>query len=905
MKINTLKLSLLVLVMLSLNGFAQSDANWKNVDKTKLSRLTNLTERTFPLSSSYYSLNLESFRSILFSAPEVFTKESNTIVSVPNTSGKMEKFKIWEDSNFTPELQAQYPSIRAYSGSGIDDPTATLKISIAPTGIQTMILRADKQSEFMEPLTNDGLYYALYNSGHRSKGELPLNCTTKADRNLDKELINAADKSTLSNTQSLKTFRLALSCTAEYTAYYGGTVTGALAGMNATMTRVNGIYQKDIAVKLILITNNTSIIYTNAATDPYDNADPGAGSQFSEATWNLQLQNTLTSVIGNANYDIGHLFGRTGGGGNAGCIGCVCVNPTAGTPAGKGSGFTSPANGIPQGDTFDIDYVAHEMGHQLGANHTYSFEWEGDTSTAVSVQVEPGSGSTIMGYAGISGGYDVQPNSDDYFTYRSILQIQTNLATKTCAATAVLGNTPPVVLAGADYTIPKGTPFMLTGSATDAEGGALTYTWEQNNPIVSAAYEDTNSIAYPSKAAGPTFRSVAPSASPVRYFPALSKVLSNTLTSTYESVSNVGRALNFTLTARDNAVGGGQTNTDTAIITVSSAVGPFNVTSQSISDISYTQGSTQNVTWAVNNTTALPGSANVNILLSIDGGLTYPIVLASATPNDGSQAITIPNVAAPYCRIMVKPTDNVYFDVNTTSFAIGYVVTTTCTTYTNNTVTAIPDGGTNYSVSAISVPSTAIISNVNININITHPATGQLYLIAQSPSGTQVNLFGDACGQDANLNVTFSDSGSDLVCGSPTAGTYKAYDALSAFTGESAAGNWLLGFIDPFAQSSGTLNSWSVEVCSLTAVLSTTDFELSNITLYPNPSTSVVTISLPQSMELPQSFTIYNSLGQTIQDTKVNSVSNLTVNTSGLSEGIYFIKVNKDNESKTLRFIKN
>ena len=84
------------------------------------------------------------------------------------------------------------------------------------------------------------------------------------------------------------------------------------------------------------------------------------------SNWNAQLQSTLTSIIGEANYDIGHMFGASGGGGNAGCIGCVCVNGS------KGSGITSPADGIPQGDNFDIDYVVHEVGHQLGANHTFS-----------------------------------------------------------------------------------------------------------------------------------------------------------------------------------------------------------------------------------------------------------------------------------------------------------------------------------------------------------------------------------------------------------------------------------------------------------------------------------------------------------------------------------------------------
>src|SRR4029077_14810321 len=228
------------------------------------------------------------------------------------------------------------------------------------------------------------------------------------------------------------------------------------------------VYEKDLAVHLNLIANTTAVIYYNPSTDPYSPASSGAGG-----AWNNELQNTLTSVIGEANYDIGHLFGASGGGGNAGCIGCICTNGS------KGSGFTSPADGIPQGDNFDIDYVVHEVGHQMGANHTFSMSNEG-----TGVNKEPGSGITIMGYAGITS-QDLTPHSIDIYHEASIAQIQSNLSTKTCPVSLPANNTAPVCATVSNYTIPISTPFALTAVAKDADGDLLTYCWEQNDNSTS------------------------------------------------------------------------------------------------------------------------------------------------------------------------------------------------------------------------------------------------------------------------------------------------------------------------------------------------------------------------------------------------------------------------------------
>jgi len=504
--------------------------------------------------------------------------------------------------------------------------------------------------------------YSVYTSSDKIASLSKFECKViaTAHKDLDKSLAarpNADDG-------KLRNFRLALSVTGEYTSYFGGTKALALAAINNSMTRVNGVFEKDFGVHMNLISNNDLVIYTSASSDPYSVASTG-----SNGAWNQELQTTLTNVIGSANYDIGHLFGASGGGGNAGCIGCVCKNPTTSAPLGKGSGFTSPGDGIPSGDNFDIDYVAHEMGHQFGGNHTFTHSNEG-----TGVQMEPGSGSTIMGYAGITN-LDVQPHSDPYFHAISIQQVTNYIKTTTCQTTTVTGNAIPTANAGLDYTIPKSTPFMLTGVGTDANGDVLTYNWEQMNSQSTAAAPSAT------KTTGVNYRSYNPTTSPIRYFPKMSSILLGATTTagseiTVEALSSVARTLNFRLTVRDNRAGGPANNSDDTVITVNGTAGPFTVSSPNTA-VSYVGNSTQTVTWSVAGTTANGVNyANVDILLSTNAGSTWTTLLA-ATPNDGTQAITIPNTPGTQKRIMVKGTNHIFFDVSNANFTITAAATDT------------------------------------------------------------------------------------------------------------------------------------------------------------------------------------------------------------------------------------
>ncbi|RTY93887.1 GEVED domain-containing protein [Flavobacterium sp. GT3R68] len=649
MKNKLLSIALLAVTSLS---FAQGGV-WKAaVKKSGTTVVANKTQLTSP---RLYDLDVNSLKQALAHSPKrnSVAGKSNTIIAFPNADGKLENFRILETSNMDPALAARFPEIKSYVGQGVDNPTATIHFSLSPLGLQTMLIYADKSAVFIEPYTTDLSTYTVYKKSDKAASLSKFECTVieTAKNEINTTLRPNADDG------NLRTYRLAMSVTGEYTTYFGGTKALALAAINNSMTRVNGVFEKDFGVHMNLIANNDLVIYTSGSTDPYSDAATGSGG-----AWNQELQTTLTNVIGSANYDIGHLFGASGGGGNAGCIGCVCKNPTTSVPLGKGSGFTSPNDGIPSGDNFDIDYVAHEMGHQFGGNHTFTHSNEG-----TGAQMEPGSGSTIMGYAGITS-LDVQPHSDPFFHAITIQQITNYIKTTTCQTTTVTGNAIPTANAGLDYTIPKSTPFMLTGAGTDANGDALTFDWEEmDNGTASTAPSAT-------KTTGPNFRSYVPSTSTVRYFPKMTSVLTGATTTagtelTVEALSSVARTLNFRLTVRDNRAGGPANNSDDMIVTVNATAGPFSVSAPNTA-VSWAGGSTQTVTWIVGGTTANGvNCANVDILISTNGGTTWSTLLA-ATANDGTEAITVPNTAGTQNRIMVKGSSHIFFDVSNTNFTI-------------------------------------------------------------------------------------------------------------------------------------------------------------------------------------------------------------------------------------------
>jgi subtilisin-like proprotein convertase family protein len=728
----TNKLFTIVTLLMITISFSQTEKAWKETKNFSGKVSKNVSRQSFPTTFSLFELNIETVKVALLNTPlkSYTARVAGRIVSFPNTEGNVERFEVFEQSNFDPILQSQFPDIRSYSGIGIDDKHAQIRFSLDSKGIQAMIFRVDKRNEFIEPYTEDGKFYAVYNSS-RVKGSLPFSCST-IDHAVATD-VNRTIETNRSNSGELLTFRLALSCNGEYTAYFGGTVANALAAMNATMTRVNGVFEKDFAIHMNIIANTTSVIYTNAANDPYS----------SLGNWNGELQGALTATIGEANYDVGHMFGATGGGGNAGCIGCVCVDGQ------KGSGITSPADGIPAGDTFDIDYVAHELGHQFGGNHTFSQNVEGS-----GVNVEPGSGSTIMGYAGITA-QDVQPNSDDYFVYASIKQVQDNMVGKTCPVRTPLTNGAPVVNAGLDYFIPKSTPFILTGTATDPNGDVLSYCWEQNDTATTQT--GAASAASATKTGGPNWRSYDPVSSPLRFCPPIARVIANATTTqgteiVVEALNSVARTLNFVLTARDNVADVGQTGSDSMTVTVVNTLGTVYSVTAPNTNVSWPVASNQSVTWNVGGTTASPISATyVDIFLSTDGGFTYPIQLASKVPNDGSETITIPNNIGTTNRIMVKGYKHIFYDISNANFAI---------------VASSPAATFSASFNGVAESQNKeACTGASVSYNISYAAFGGFsgttsFSVTGQPAGSTVTFSPTTISSNGTVTMTISNTGS-------------------------------------------------------------------------------------------------------------------------------------------------
>ncbi|MGI9550932.1 MAG: reprolysin-like metallopeptidase [Aurantibacter sp.] len=629
----------ITILFLSFCGSAQSNY-WHSTNARKAS-VDDQMKRLEVRQGLLFSLGEEDFLNALENlSPN--QKNSKTIY-FPDDKGKLVGFKVKETPVMAAELSAKYPLIRSYSGSAVSNAADKIRFSVSHNGVQAMIVHGDgKNNTFMQKVGED--QYVIYNRNSFQKKDIDFIChtTAKVENGLLGSTLKPVDD------QTLRKFRLAVSATGEYTQYHGGTVADALAAINATVTRINEVFEKDLGVTLELVPNNDQLIFTDAAKDPYD------------GNLNNQVQDVITNSIGAANYDIGHLFHMDQANGNAGFVGAVCIDNR------KGSAFSSHPD--PMGDFFDLDYVAHEMGHQFGANHTWSFESEG-----TAVQAEPGSGTTIMGYAGIAGDDNVALNGEDYFHYLSIEQIADYLKTVNCAEEIPLTNNPPVIVPTGNFTIPKSTAFVLTGNASDADAGdVITYAWEQiDNGIVSQA------TFGPTNPTGANFRSLRPTVDSVRYFPKLSSVITGNLTqvdpplnSAWETVSDVEREMNFALTVRDNAVGGGQVEADLVAVSVVNSAGPFTVTSQSTAE-TYIAGAVQQIIWDVADTNLAPVNAQtVDILLSIDGGVSFPTALATNVPNDGEHQVVVPGTPTTRARLMIKASDNIFFAVNSTDFTI-------------------------------------------------------------------------------------------------------------------------------------------------------------------------------------------------------------------------------------------
>ena len=438
-----------ILFLLLLTSFQLRAQQWDIItaDKIVAKGIKDIQPDRFVL----YTLDDETMKALLWNAPsesDTDVSKSNTQISVGLPDATKELFRVVRYDMMEPELAAKFPEIGTFYGVSLINPLKSIRIDYTIQGFRAVISSPEDGKIFIDHYqrSDKNTRIIYYKNDYKKVPSWGCGVT-------DEHIIHEKPKAggTRTGDCQLRSYRLAQATTGEYSTFHGGTPTSVMSAVVNAINRVNQVYEAEVAVRLILVANTNLIFYYNAATDPYSNTS---------ADLNVN-QNNITTIIGSANYDIGHLFG-TGGGGVAG-LGVVCNSGN------KARGLTG--SNSPVGDPFTIDYVAHEMGHQFGGNHTQNNSCNRNNATAM----EPGSASTIMGYAGICSP-NVQSNSDAYFHAISLQEMKAYiLAGGNCAATTTLNNTPPTITTQGNYSIPVSTPFVLTLNATDAQGHPMTY----------------------------------------------------------------------------------------------------------------------------------------------------------------------------------------------------------------------------------------------------------------------------------------------------------------------------------------------------------------------------------------------------------------------------------------------
>lgn len=896
----------IVFLLISIHSLSAQQRNyWSKITGAKISN-SQLQRKVNLKKYQTFELKLEELAGELKAAPsmEIPLGKSSFKMAFPDKNGQLVTYLVKEASVMHPDLAKQFPNNRSYVGVSGKDHSKKIRFSVNELGLFAIIMDSKNGIQYIEPITRDKKNYRVYDRSEL-EGRQDFQCLTENVEVTYKK--GQAMKST--DDGKLRTYRMALAGTGEYAQYHineQGAGNGTdeekkaivLAAMTTALTRVNAVYENDLAISFQLVANNDDLIFLDPDTDPYDNFDVSAMLG--------QNQTTCDNVIKPANYDIGHVFGTSTDA--VSTLSVVCLDGA------KARGTTGSP--VPEGDNFYFDVVAHEMGHQFGANHTFNGD---DGSCGQTGQrnsetaVEPGSGSTLMAYAGYCASQNVQAHSDLYFHTVSIEEIRSYVTVgigSNCPVETdlVLNNNVPVADAGADFTIPKGTPYKLVGEGSDADGDPITFCWEQVDNGIT--------IVPPSSTAttGALYRSQVPTLAKERYLPNLKTLISGFTSSTWEVTPEVAREINFMLTVRDNNVEAGQLASDDLKITVTNAAGPFVVTSQNATELVWTPGNEETITWDVAGTNGNGLNVSmVNILLSTDGGKTFSTSLASNVANDGSQIITVPDSKAPQCFVMVQAIGNIFFSMNTESFSIGEFNEVCNNQSSGDTPVAIPDNDSNGVSSIVNVAENIsvekilvrLINDSNPSVNapgITHSYLGDLTITLESPEGTIVELLNRACDAREDIEAIFSDQGDELICNASNpgiTGTIKPAQEFSVFNGENAQGNWTLKVVDGAEFDTGFLESWSLEICSSEAVLGVNNFVFDDFNVYPNPSNGNFKVKFNSEDTGDVDIMVYDILGRKIDHrTYKNQLNSFEENLdlSQVSGGIYILSVKRANK---------
>ncbi|MFY7964344.1 MAG: reprolysin-like metallopeptidase [Chitinophagaceae bacterium] len=853
---------IIFLVLVSFNVKLNAQNNFF-ADKSETAFATTDQKRVIvPNKFRAVQLNLNAMQNFLSTAPKLsynVNLSETPIIDIPMPNGSVAKFHIWERSIMEAGLEAKFPTIKTYLGQGITDKTAVITIDMTEMGFHAMVISSITGNYYIDPydlstVTNYISYfrkdlqprYPLVEEGQIINFNTPPTSTD--------ETAGKFPTGRCMGTQ-IRTYRLAVGCSNQYakaaTGLASPTKAQALAKIVTTINRVTAVYELEASIHFNLVANNNLIVFVNSNTDPFNSSNSNAGNLITAS------QTQITNLIGSANFDIGHTF-STGGGGLAG-LGVVCND------ANKARGITGSPQ--PTGDAYDIDYVAHEIGHQFSGNHTFNATTGSCSGNGTNTaNAEPGSGTTIMAYSGICttnniGGLHQNPGavgnqgwSDPQFHAGSLAEVYAFSIGGTGNACAVITNTSNIVpvanVDGSGYTIPISTPFMLKGSGSDGNNSGITYSWEQNDVGGTFgnwdATQSTNSKV-------PLFRSFPPKDENFRYFPQIDDLV--TLSTTPgERLPTVNRNMNFRLTVRDNNAGNGGTCFADALVKVNNSGGAFSVTYPSPGGELWYEGQTKTVTWAKGNTNLAPFNVtDVAIELSTDGGYTFPITLKASTPNDGSEDIVVTNDFTFAARIRVRALGNIFFNISQNDFAI----------VTN----PVPVKWIDFT--AQKQRNTAVKLNWLVNEIDNHH-----YVIERSLDGDKFSAIGE-------------------VEASKEAGNEHSYSFLDI--NPFASKNYYR--IKQFDKNGGYSYSKIVTV--------TMDESLGSWVVYPNPTTDKVNLFSNANYNNMQ-ISIYDAIGKLVftqVNGKVIKGEVVSVPLYNLAKGVYSIKVDANNAASTTKKI--
>jgi hypothetical protein len=736
----------------------------------------------FGVEATYYGLQSSVISSII---------QSDMHITVPAADGSMHTYALTPSRVLPEALARKYPQLQSYVGIHVDHPELKGRFDWSHRGMHAMFdtpLQDGTMRTFVDPVnaTKHRVYQvseeALHHFRHQHNKLAPK---IISDLLVNQPAVTKHRRQVQARTPSnLVTYRLAITATGDYSEFIGAdNKADVMAELTAMTNRLNEVFLVDVGAQFQLVSNNDEIIFLDPATDPFNNdSDDG--------TLNRDVQD---DTIGVNNYDIGHVVNSDGGG--------LAVLNSLCSRAFKADGLSGIA-GTSNNDAFWVDIVAHELGHQFGATHTFnsdagSCDGNGSANTAV----EPGSGSTIMSYAGLCDDTNLSRFVHDNFHAVSLAQMlehrqtveenEFNFYLNSCGTVSVSSNNHPEVDAGDDFTIPANTYFELSATASDVNpDDVLSYSWEQTDVADLGGTSMSEGDVLTDQGSGPLIRARMPSISPNRQIP--DRTVQRTGNEVLgEVLPTTSRTMDFSITVRDNQGGVAQ---DEMTVTVDNTAGPFQITTNLSGQ--FFESNPINLNWDVNGTDAPQfNCSTLNVFISTNGGVSYDQQIASNIPNNGVASINLPvtDGRQNFQTLQLKCSDNIFFASHLGTFSSdieGDVLSITSqsalsvtedtpitlslsdfsTNETASNLTVL--SGLNYTFDGLTItpsPNFNGILSVNVqasngtNTSATFAAQVTVTPVNDAPIATSSNVSFVANTTDNAINLSISDIDSDTL----------------------------------------------------------------------------------------------------------------------------------------------